>query len=252
MIGAIVQARMSSERLPGKVLAPLGGKPMLGWLLEGLSHAAALDRVVVATSIHPTDAPVVDYCRAHGVPVCSGPLDDVAGRFLAVLDPHPFDAFVRVSADSPLLDHRLVDRGVSLFLEQDVDVATNVLVRTFPTGQSVEVVSSGTFADAYPRMRDADDREHVTRYFYRHADEFEIASFESGHPWGSIRMSVDSPEDLALIESLVGAMERPHWGYGVGEMVELYECVSGRSGDGRDRGSDVSATGGRSEGAVGP
>src|SRR5688500_16406077 len=114
---AIVQARMSSSRLPGKVLREEGGKQLLGYLLERVGRCSCLGGVVVATSTEAADDPVARYCAEQGVPCCRGPLEDVAGRFVRVLERYPEEAFVRLTADSPLLDPALVERAAALFEE---------------------------------------------------------------------------------------------------------------------------------------
>ena len=114
-IGAVIQARMSSQRLPGKVLMPLAGKPLVQYLLESLEHSAQLGGVVVATSDQPSDAALAHFCREQEVACYRGSLDDVTARLLGAAEWHSFEAIVRVCADSPLLDWRLVDQAVELF-----------------------------------------------------------------------------------------------------------------------------------------
>jgi spore coat polysaccharide biosynthesis protein SpsF len=226
-IGAIIQARMSSRRLPGKVLLKVGGKPLLQYLLERLGHCRRLDGVLVATSVEKSDTPVWDFCRDHGVPAVRGPLGDVAGRFLQALASRPWDAFVRVSADSPLLDQQLVDEGVRLFGEGHPDLVTNVNPRTFPSGQSVEVVRSETFRLTYPLMVTPEDREHVTPYFYRNSSRFVIRNFTSETYLGDLHLGVDTEEDLEVTRRILEQMERPHWEYPLEELVRMRRSLQG-------------------------
>ena len=214
---------MTSSRLPGKVLSRVRGKPLLQYLLERLGHCTRLGEVIVATSAEESDAPVARLCRELDVPAFRGPLEDVAGRFLSVLDAFPLDGFVRLSADSPLLDQRLVDEGVRIFGEGGYDLVTNVFPRTFPSGESVEVVRSGTFRRAYPSFDAGEDREHVTRYFYRRSREFAIRNFASDVPLGDVHLAVDTEEDLERFRAMVGRMTRPHWEYPLGELIKIYE-----------------------------
>lgn len=229
--GIIIQARLGSTRLPGKVLVDLHGRPMLEYLLESLEHLDPPLPVILATSDDPRDAPVVEFCRRRGTTCHAGPLEDVAGRFAEVIERFDLDAFVRLSGDSPLLDHRLVGRTVELFTRTACDLATNVLVRTYPKGQSVEVVSAETFCNALGDMTDPQDREHVTRYFYRHPQRVRIADFQSGRDWGGIQLSVDRPEDFRLVERIIAAMDRPYWQYTCGQLVALRERVRNESND---------------------
>lgn len=220
-IGTIIQARMSSSRFPGKVLHRVAGKPMLQYLLERLGRCASLDTVVVATSREESDTPVARFCEERGVPCHRGPLADVAGRFLGVMDRFGFDAFVRVTGDSPLLDPRIVDRAVGLFREAGADAVTNVLERSFPKGQSVEVFRSDVFRRGYGRMREARHFEHVTLFFYENARDYRIVNFSSGQDLGRVQLSVDTPEDMARFEAIVLRMDRPHCDYGWREILDL-------------------------------
>src|ERR1044071_4155673 len=129
--GIIVQARMTSRRLPGKVLHVVAGKPLMQYLLERIRAHFNSEKIVVATSSDPSDKPVSEFCAGFGVDCYRGPLDNVADRFKEVVDAYSFDNFVRVSGDSPLLDARLIERGLNTFREGDFDLVTNVLPRTF-------------------------------------------------------------------------------------------------------------------------
>ena len=222
-IGAIIQARMGSERFPGKVLHRAAGKPMLKYLLERLDHCTSLDAKVVATSSDEQDTPLESQCRDWGVNCFRGDLHNVARRFQQALDAYRFDAFVRINGDSPLLDQRLVDRAVQLFREGKADMVTNVLERTFPRGQSVEVLGAEAYGRGQDLMREPDDFEHVTRVFYKNAHQFRIVDFRSEPPRGTLHLAVDTPEQMRRFAALVAAMDRPHWQYDLEGIVRLYE-----------------------------
>ncbi|MDQ7834242.1 MAG: NTP transferase domain-containing protein [Humidesulfovibrio sp.] len=212
---AIVQARMSSSRLPGKSLALIQGNPLLAYLFENLKLSASLDAVVLATSSAPSDDPLAALASRHGVQAVRGDLMDVSARFLRAIIAHPCQAFVRICGDSPLLDPRLVDEAITLYRQGGADLVTNVLRRTYPKGQSVEVINTQAFRRAEAAMTDPMDREHVTRYFYTRADEYRIRSFESGGKFGAVNFCVDTAEDLerisALIARFVPGARRPSW-----------------------------------------
>ena len=210
-IGAIVQARMSSRRLPGKSLRPLGGKPMLQYVLESLTQVDELAGTLVATSTDPSDDPIAEFCERFATPCFRGSLENVAERFGEAARSHSFVAFVRVNGDSPLLDPRLVTRAIDLFRESDADLATNVFPRTYPAGMSVEVVKTETFERVVSKLSEPDDREHVTSFFYRNAADFQIVSFVREVPRRDIHLAVDTPEHFEFVARLVGSMNRPHW-----------------------------------------
>lgn len=211
---------MRSQRLPGKVLHDLAGRPLLQYVVERLQRCRGLAAVIVATSTDASDDPVAEFCAARDVNCHRGPLEDVAGRFVEVVRAYDLEAFVRVSGDSPLLDPSLVDQGTALY-GATVDLVTNVQVRTFPPGQSVEVVRGEALVQAYELMVEADDREHVTTLFYREPGSYRIKSFEALQPYGPLNLSVDTEDDLAAVAELIGRMERSHWEYGLDEIARL-------------------------------
>ena len=210
-VGAVVQARMGSERLPGKVLMPLAGRPTLEWLLERLGHAHTLDVVVLATSVAREDDPVAAFAEVHGVACHRGSLDDVAGRVIGAAHAHGLDVVVRVNGDSPLLDQRLIDRGVELLAESGADVVSNVRPRTFPPGQSVEVVRTEALERAHARDSSDEDREHVTGPLYN--GDFKVVRFEADPPRTAPAFTLDTPTDLTRIEKILYEMDRPAFEY---------------------------------------
>jgi len=201
----VVTARTSSKRLPGNVLLPLLGRPMLAHLLDRLQTIQALDAIVIATSLLPADDAVAEFGVAQGVDVWRGALDDVLGRVADAAAAKRASAVVRVSGDSPLLDPRIVQQAIDLFERAAADLVTNVFPRSFPKGQSVEILT----AEALERLaREAtadEDREHVTRYAYAHREQFTIVNFRHERPRPRLQLSVDSLEDFHRAEKLLAA-----------------------------------------------
>jgi spore coat polysaccharide biosynthesis protein SpsF len=194
---------------------------MLQYLLEGLAQCRELDDVCVATSVEASDDPVAAWCADYGTPCLRGSLEDVAGRFVQVCRERELDAFVRICGDSPLLDWRLVDRAVNMSAVSGSDLVSNTVDRSYPKGQSVEVVSARLYERLYAEMADPRDLEHMTRYLHRCLDRLSMVLFKSGRDWSDIQLSVDTREDMDRFEALVSLMDRPHWEYGVGDLVEL-------------------------------
>jgi spore coat polysaccharide biosynthesis protein SpsF len=203
LIGVLVliQARFSSARLPGKVLRPLAGRPMLARLLDRLKQAKRVNQITVATSTAAEDDPISQFCAAERVQCFRGPLDDVAERLAQAAEGAGADAFVRINGDSPLISPAIVDAVIELYGTQDVELATNVQARTFPKGQSVEVVRVEALRRAQ-KMMQAGEAEHVTPVFYRRTSDFRIVNMASGHDWGAIQTSIDTPDDLALADKM--------------------------------------------------
>lgn len=219
---AIIQARMSSHRLPGKSLARVNGRPLLQMVLERVDRCIALDGCVVATSTDSSDDALELFCESHGVPVHRSSLANVASRFREIAQRESCDAFVRVNGDSPLIDPRMIDQGIGRYCACSYDLVTNVQHRTYPRGQSVEVVRATAFERAYSLMCEPADFEHVTRVFYRRADDFQIGSFRHVSDLSGVQMSVDSAEDLERVRRIAARMTRPHVEYGLDALVRLH------------------------------
>jgi spore coat polysaccharide biosynthesis protein SpsF len=224
---AVIQARFSSTRLPGKVLRPLAGRPMLAHLIDRLKMAKRVDDIVVATSTGSDDDAVAGLCDGMGVRCFRGPLDDVAGRLAQAAGEAGAGAFVRVSGDSPLMCPGIVDAVIALYEAGDVDLVTNVQVRTFPKGLSVEAIRIDALRRAQKMMRPG-DAEHVTPPFYRHPDEFRIVNLASGHDWGAVQMSVDTVEDFVLTEKMFQEMGASTAVLDVGDLIALRERCMGK------------------------
>lgn len=199
-VRAFIQARMSSERFPGKVLAPLAGRPLIAHVVDRVAAVVPANRIVIATSTAASDDPLACYVESLGVAVSRGPLGNVFERFRLAISQHPCDWFFRVCGDSPLLDTSLFAVAVEHAERRHPDLVTNVYPRTFPPGQSVELVRTNTFMRIDDGRLSAGDREHVTSFYYEHPSDFIIINFENPEPVDpSVRFTVDTPTDLLRI-----------------------------------------------------
>lgn len=222
-IGIIIQVRMSSRRFPGKVLHEIQGKPLLGYLVERLKLCQNNSELIVATSSEESDQPVYDYCETNGVKCFRGSLDSVAERFADAIKEYQLDAFVRICGDSPMVDPQIVDQGLKVFLDNDYEIVTNCLKKTFPQGQGFEILKSQTFLEGYKNFHTPDHFEHHTCYFYEHADDFNICNIETGDKdYSSLDLCVDDPEDAERLAKVLEQMDRPFTDYGWRELVGLY------------------------------
>lgn len=179
---------------------------MLGYLLESLGRCRSIDGITLATSAERSDDALAEFGRANGADVYRGELDNVAARMLGAARHSLADAFVRISGDSPLLDPAIVDYAANLYRQSPVDMVTNVLTRTFPKGQSVEVVSVEALARALGRMTTDGEREHVTPYIYAHPGEFTIRSFVADPPRPEVQLSVDEEGDFRRCEAILRSL----------------------------------------------
>ncbi|WP_416900348.1 MAG: cytidylyltransferase domain-containing protein [Minwuia sp.] len=213
LIPIIVQARTGSSRCPAKVMRTVAGRRLIDYTLDALELCRAGRPLIVATSDDPLDDALAAHCAARSTPVVRGPLLDVAGRFRTVLQQFPVRAFVRVSGDSPLIDHRLVDLAVETFRTERPDIVSNVVERTYPKGQSVEVLASHAFLKGEAEMADPADREHVTTWFYRHAERFNIVSLKADENLGQASMVIDTEEEFRRFRKLAHQLDSPAWRY---------------------------------------
>lgn len=204
-IVAIVQARMGSTRLPGKVMREIAGKPLIGYLLERLACAHEIDGLIVAAPRSDARSPLADYVNSRKCAFYAGcEENDVADRFLAVLDEIKPDAFVRICADSPLIDPQVVDHQVRMFRDEHLNFASNAS-RLMPHGQSVEIVSTSLYRDSAPKFT-AEDREHAGfPFFYRKIPN----------------LCVDTEADFQRVTRIIEQMTGDHIHYGMEECFKL-------------------------------
>ncbi len=209
----IIQARMSSSRLPGKVLKEIGDRPMLGWVVERARQAKSADSVMVATTNDASDDTLETYCRAHKVPVFRGSSFDVLDRYYRALEASQADVVIRLTADCPLIDPGLIDQLVDGFLERGVDFAANRLPppwkRTYPIGLDIEVASADALRRAWTEAEEKFEREHVMPYLYDKQGRFKIWIMDHSEDHGSLRWTVDTPEDLEAVRLIFSRLEHP-------------------------------------------
>lgn len=223
MIVAIVQARMSSTRLPGKVLAPVAGKPMLERQLERVRRSRMIERLVVATSEEPEDDAVAAAARAAGCDGFRGSLEDVLDRFTAAARYYEATDVVRLTADCPLSDPELVDDVLRVHLASGADYTSNVLEPRYPDGLDVEVLGVDALERAWSEAATPHDREHVTPFLLHHPERFLLRSVRGEQDLSRLRWTVDHPEDLAFVRAVFERFlpERPDFGWR--DVLELLE-----------------------------
>jgi spore coat polysaccharide biosynthesis protein SpsF len=208
MILAILQARMSSSRLPGKVLMPLAGAPLIVRQIERVARARRIDRLVVATSVEPSDDPLEKAVRREGVAVFRGPLDDVQTRFIGALDAcGPTDHVVRLTADCPLADPMVIDATIEAVLAAGADYGSNTPPhRTFPKGLDVEVMRAEVLRQAAAEATTPEEHEHVTWALHRRPERWKQAFHSQDADEGDVRWTVDRPDDYAFVAAVYDAL----------------------------------------------
>ncbi|HYG87180.1 MAG TPA: glycosyltransferase family protein [Azospirillum sp.] len=213
---AVIQARMTSTRLPGKVLMIAAGRPMLAHQVERVRRSTELDGIVIATTTNATDDPVAEFARSAGVGVFRGSEEDVLGRVHGAAAGEGAELVVRLTGDCPLIDPEIIDRVVDrLRADPPIDYATSGMPRTWPLGLDAEAMTFTALSAAQREAVDPYDREHVTPFIYRQPERFRLASVRSMEDLGRHRWTLDEPADLDLIRRILDALysRKPAFGY---------------------------------------
>ena len=208
---AIVQARMTSSRLPGKVLSDICGKPSLQRMLERINMASSIDKVVVATTINASDDLIVELCEKLKVDIFRGDEDDVLGRFCGAAEVAEAEIVIRLTADCPMIDPDVIDEVVSAFSIYNHDYLSNTIDRTYPDGLDIEVMSIDALREAHKKAVAPFLREHVTPYISGRRPDLGAGDFRVGQirfvaDFSHIRWTLDTKEDLQRIRSLVSKL----------------------------------------------
>lgn len=203
---AVLQARVSSSRLPGKVLKPLAGRPMLERHLERLFRARTLDRIVVATSDQASDEPIAALCERLGVACFRGSLNDVLERLVEAARPYAPAHLVRLTGDCPLADPQVIDQVVELHRASGADYTCNVYPPTFPDGLDVEAMRWAVIEAAAREAVEPYQREHATQFILKHPERFRIENLARDVDLSGMRWTVDEPEDYEVAAAIYAAL----------------------------------------------
>jgi spore coat polysaccharide biosynthesis protein SpsF (cytidylyltransferase family) len=220
----IVQARVGSTRLPGKVLMNLGGKTVLERVLERAAASRYLSEVAVATGIGAENLPIVKLCAAKKIRVFCGSENDVLDRFYQLAKLVKPKNIVRITADCPLLDPRVIDLVVNAHCCSGADYTTNAVPPTFPDGEDVEVFTFSALKRAWDKAALMSEREHVTPYIRNHPHSFKMRSVRNSADLSGKRWTLDNPEDLKFISAVYRAFK----GRGIFGMQDVLRLLSQR------------------------
>lgn len=203
---AIIQARMSSSRLPGKVLMDIGGMPAILFMVERVRRARLIDRIVVATSEEASDDPLAAALGGAGVSVFRGPLEDVLARFVGAARQEDADQVVRLTGDCPLIEPTVIDAVVALLTDQGLDYASNVDPPTLPDGLDVEAFTREALERASVEATLLSEREHVTPWLRRPESGCRTGNYRFPLDLSALRWTVDHPDDLERVRAIVAAV----------------------------------------------
>jgi spore coat polysaccharide biosynthesis protein SpsF len=198
----ILQARMSSSRLTGKVMMKINEQPMIYWQIQRILESKNVNQLVVVTSDQSTDDPLVDFLQQNAVDVHRGSLNNVLSRFHEVNMKYSSDAFIRLTGDCPLVMPDLIDKMVEQFYEQDVDYLSNTLIPTFPDGLDIEVLKHGVLEKLADFQLGESELEHVTYGVYKRPEIFKLSNFLNEFDRSQDRWTVDYLEDLNFVREI--------------------------------------------------
>ncbi|ATG91330.1 cytidylyltransferase domain-containing protein [Methylomonas koyamae] len=221
MILAILQARMSSSRLPGKVLLPVLGEPMLLRQIERLRKVRNIDRLLVATSAETADDEIENLCKQHAIDCFRGNLNDVLDRFYQAAVSHHPDHVVRLTADCPLADPGLIDQVIEFYLAGGYDYASNSIQPTFPDGLDVEICRFACLEQAWREAGLPSQREHVMPFIHQQPERFNIGHFFNREDLSHLRWTVDEPRDFELVSQIYAALYPANPDFATSDILRL-------------------------------
>ena len=205
LINCIIQARMSSKRLYGKVLKKINGDEILKHVLNKVKKIKLIANVIVATSKNKEDDKIELFCKKNNIKLYRGSLKNVYLRYKKLIIRNNCDFFIRICADSPLIELNIINKILKIAKNNKFqnEIYTNIFPRTFPKGLSVEMVNANTFLKSYSKIRSNFHREHVTSYFYKNYKFFKILNYKSTVNYSNINFSIDTKNDFNRIKKLM-------------------------------------------------
>ena len=201
-IVAIIQARMGSTRLPGKVLRNICDRTMLARVVQRTTCSELIDQIVVATTTKISDDPIVIECDRLSVPVFRGDEQDVLDRYYQAAIAYNAEAIVRITSDCPLIEPEVVDRVIQALLNEHPDYASNSIENTYPRGLDAEVMTMKALTKAWQKATEPYQRIHVTPYIYQNPDQFKLFSVMNETDYSYYRWTVDTQEDLDFVRAI--------------------------------------------------
>jgi spore coat polysaccharide biosynthesis protein SpsF (cytidylyltransferase family) len=221
---AVLQARWSSTRLPGKALMPLLGVPMLTRQIERVRQGSSLDELIVATSNEPGDDPIAAECNRIGVKCSRGSLLDVLDRFYGAIESTRATVVVRLTGDCPLLCPDIMDAVVALREQGGFDYASNIREPSFPDGLDVEAMTRESLICAWRQARLPSEREHVTPYIWKHPELFSIGSYKNSVDDSAHRWTVDEPQDFAFVSAIYQRLYPSNPNFRMADVLKLLDA----------------------------
>lgn len=207
-VGCIVQARMGSTRLPGKVMLPVDeSNPVILYVIKQLQQSKLCNQIIIATTIQSEDEKIVEFAEKKSIAYFRGSIEDCLDRYYQCAKKFGLSTIIRITCDNPLIDPMLVDDAIELFRSGNYDYVTNCKPRTFPQGTEVEIFSFEALEKAWKNAKKLSEREHVTPYFYNNPDKFSIFNIKNKEDISDLRWTVDRKEDLEFVRVVVSKIK---------------------------------------------
>jgi spore coat polysaccharide biosynthesis protein SpsF len=224
-VAAIIQARMGSTRLPGKVLKKVLGKTLLEYQIERVKRAKTIDEIIIATTTKERDDQIVQLCQQLSIPYYRGSEEDVLSRYYEAATEFSVDVVVRLTSDCPIIDPNVIDKVVEHYLENKdrYDYVSNTLTRTYPRGLDAEVMSYEVLKRAHEEAKELVYREHVTAYIYHHPDQFRLCNVSNEKDESKHRWTVDTEEDFELIEKIISKLYPENTYFNMDDVLKLID-----------------------------
>jgi len=198
----IIQVRMGSTRLPGKVLKKLNGITVLESLLNQLNYSKLLNDKIIATTSNSEDDVIVNFCKSKEIKCFRGSQDDVLDRYYNCAKKFSINTIIRITSDCPLMDPQVIDDVIDFYLKNSYDYVNNFYKRTYPYGNDVEIFSIKVLEKVWEKATKPSEREHVTPYIYNNPDEFSLGWIENKENLSEFHWTIDRKEDLIFVQNI--------------------------------------------------
>jgi spore coat polysaccharide biosynthesis protein SpsF len=238
-IAAIIEARMDSSRLPGKVLLEVMGKPLLGLLIERIQKVSKINKIIVATTVNPKDQIIEEYCQENKILCFRGSEEDVMGRVLGAAINNDVGTIVQITGDCPLIDPQIISQILNCYLNNDYDYVGNSHIRSYPDGMDVQVFSKNILENSYNITRDKLDREHVSLHIRRTStySKFNIVA-PSNLYYPKLGLTLDDHKDYLLIKEIFESFQTNNF-----SLIEILDLLNNKKPELKSLNKDVKRKG---------
>lgn len=226
-IGIIIAVRMSSKRLPGKVMKKIKGKEIIKYIYERLEKTVIDNgNIVFATSDDTSDNIIEKFCKNNSYVYFRGSKNNVAGRLLNCAKKFQFDAFIRICGDNVFADKNIINSMIKIYKKGNYDIVSNTYKRTFPYGMSVEIINTSFYERIYPKITNSSDKEHVTKYIYNNIKNYNFYNYKSENKkYENVKLSLDTEKDFNIIKKIINIFKKDHRQYNIDDIVDLYYSI---------------------------